>query len=453
MSDETLFAQVLAPKNRADPYPLYARMRETPVSRQADGSYLVSTQAALRSLIFDPRLSSEDLPPSRRPATGNPKDWILNPIRHRVVNAHRPLIFRDPPDHDTLRGIVMKEFTIARVRDSHAKVATLVDALIDKCRGRDTVCLVDDLSCPLPVAVICELLGVPEADERQFHAWATRMATALEPDARHDEAGRREIAATFDAISDYMRRLIREKRRHPADDMLSGLAARGGRGRLAMGDIDLISTAILLLVAGDETTVNLISNGMLTLLRHPDELEKLKADPKRAPCVIEEILRHEPRPFPHPQGARRHRGGGRDDPGRILGGPDARGRKPRSGAVHAAGPVRSRPERQPAFRVRRRPPLLRRRAAGACRSRDRPGHPVPTPRRAAAPRRSTALPGRRFPARSEEPRHRHRGDRLTLRARKWSGNLLGATRHRLSKARVNSPCRTSLSSHAHRTRD
>lgn len=73
MSDETLFAQVLAPKNRADPYPLYARMRETPVSRQADGSYLVSTQAALRSLIFDPRLSSEDLPPSRRPATGNPR--------------------------------------------------------------------------------------------------------------------------------------------------------------------------------------------------------------------------------------------------------------------------------------------------------------------------------------------------------------------------------------------
>jgi len=295
MPDETLFAQILDPKNRADPYPLYARMRETPVSRQADGSYLVSTHAALKSLIFDPRLSSEDLPPSRRPATGNPlKDWILNPIRNRAVNAHRPLIFRDPPDHDTLRGFVMKEFTIARVRDAHAKVATLVDALIDKCRGRDTVCLVDDLSYPLPVAVICELLGVPEADERQFHAWATRLATALEPDARHDEAGRREIAATFDAISDYMRRLIREKRRHPADDMLSGLAARGGRGRPAMGDIDLISTAILLLVAGHETTVNLITNGMLTLLRHPDELEKLKADPERAPRVIEEILRYEP---------------------------------------------------------------------------------------------------------------------------------------------------------------
>ncbi|SEG71432.1 MULTISPECIES: cytochrome P450 [unclassified Methylobacterium] len=295
MPDETLFAQVLDPRNRANPYPLYARLRETPVSRQADGSYVVSTHAALRSLIFDPRLSSEDLPPSRRPATGNPlKDWILNPIRNRVVNAHRPLIFRDPPDHDTLRGFVMKEFTIARVRDSHAKVAALVDTLIDRCRGRDTVCLVEDLSYPLPVAVICELLGVPEADEAQFHAWAIRLATALEPDARHDEAGRREITATFDAISDYMRRLIREKRRRPADDMLSGLAARGDRTSPAMGDIDLISTAILLLVAGHETTVNLITNGMLTLLRHPEELEKLKADPERAPRVIEEMLRYEP---------------------------------------------------------------------------------------------------------------------------------------------------------------
>jgi cytochrome P450 len=295
MPDETLFAQVLDPRNRANPYPLYAGLRETPVSRQADGSYVVSTHAALRSLIFDPRLSSEDLPPSRRPSTGNPlKDWILNPIRNRVVNAHRPLIFRDPPDHDTLRGFVMKEFTIARVRDSHAKVAALVDALIDKCRGRDTLCLVDDLSYPLPVAVICELLGVPEADEAQFHAWAIRLATALEPDARHDEAGRREITATFDAISGYMRRLIRAKRRHPADDMLSGLAARGDRKNPAMGDIDLIATAILLLVAGHETTVNLITNGMLTLLRHPEELEKLKADPERAPRVIEEMLRYEP---------------------------------------------------------------------------------------------------------------------------------------------------------------
>ncbi|GEP12619.1 cytochrome P450 [Methylobacterium gnaphalii] len=295
MPDDTLFSEVLDPRNRADPYPIYKKLREVPVSRQRDGAYVVSTHAAIRALLFDPRLSSEDLPPSRRPRTGNPlRDWILNPIKNRIATSHRPLIFRDPPDHDTLREFVMKEFTIHRVNGLHGRVGSLVDDLIERCRGRDEVCLVEDLSYPLPVAVICDLLGVPEKDEPQFQKWATQLATALEPDARHDEASRHATVAAFDEISSYMRKLIRRKRRHPADDMLSGLAKPGREGNPSMGDIDLISTAILLLVAGHETTVNLITNGMLTLLRHPDELKKLKADPERAPRLIEELLRYEP---------------------------------------------------------------------------------------------------------------------------------------------------------------
>ncbi|MCJ2036431.1 cytochrome P450 [Methylobacterium sp. J-068] len=295
MADDTLFSEVLDPANRADPYPIYARLRENPVSRQRDGSVVVSTHAAISSLIFDPRLSSEDLPPSRRPRTGNPlRDWLLNPIKNRIATAHRPLIFRDPPDHDTLRHAVMREFTVARVQALRQRIARDVDALIEGCVGRDEVCLVEDLSYPLPVAVICDMLGVPEADEPQFQAWATQLATALEPDARHDEASRHRTVAAFDAISGYMRALIREKRRRPTPDLLSALAAPGPGGKAVMGDFDLISTAILLLVAGHETTVNLITNGMLTLLRHPLELDRLRADPERAPRVIEELLRYEP---------------------------------------------------------------------------------------------------------------------------------------------------------------
>jgi len=139
-----------------------------------------------------------------------------------------------------------------------------------------------------------ELLGVPREDEPRFQAWATQLATALEPDARHDEASRHRTVAAFDAISGYMRALIREKRRRPTADLLSALAVPSPSGKPAMGDFDLISTAILLLVAGHETTVNLITNGMLTLLRHPRELERLRADPERAPRVIEELLRYEP---------------------------------------------------------------------------------------------------------------------------------------------------------------
>ncbi|MGU3539160.1 cytochrome P450 [Methylobacterium sp. A54F] len=295
MPDDTLFSEVLDRANRPDPYPIYARLRERPVSRQRDGTYVVSTHAAIRRLLFDPRLSSEDLPPSHRPRTGNPlRDWILNPIKDRIATAHRPLIFRDPPDHDTLRAFVMREFSIARVRALDGRIGREVHALIDACRGRGEVCLVEDLSYPLPVAVICDLLGVPEADEPQFQAWATQLATALEPDARHDAESRHRTVAAFDAISAYMRALIREKRRRPTDDMLSGLAAPGPGGAARMGDFDLIATAILLLVAGHETTVNLITNGMLTLLRHPAELARLRADPERAPRLIEELLRYEP---------------------------------------------------------------------------------------------------------------------------------------------------------------
>ncbi|WP_345819321.1 cytochrome P450 [Methylobacterium fujisawaense] len=295
MSDDALFAAVMDPANRADPYPLYARLRQRPVSRQRDGSYVVSTHAAIRGLLFDPRLSSEDLPPPRRPRTGNPlKDLILNPIKNRISATHRPFIFRDPPDHDRLRSLVMREFSIARVQALRPRIAREVDALIDTCRGRREVCLVSDLSYPLPVTVICELLGVPREDEPRFQTWATQLATAVEPDARHDDATRRKIVGAFDEIAAYMRDLIREKRRRPTDDMLSGLAAPGPDGRKQLSDFDLLSTAVLLLVAGHETTVNLITNAMLTLLRHPEQLERLRADPERAPRLIEEVLRYEP---------------------------------------------------------------------------------------------------------------------------------------------------------------
>ncbi len=295
MTDDKLFDEILDPANRADPYPLYDRARQTPVARQRDGKYVVSTHAAIRSLIFDPRLSSEDLPPVHRPRTGGLfRDLVINPIKDHITNRHRPLIFRDPPDHDVLRGFVMEQFSVPRVRAVHCRVEKLVNRLIDDCHGRSSVCLVDDLSYPLPVAVICDLLGVPESDEPTFQKWATQLSSALEPDARRDDITRRANIENFEAISSYMRDLIREKRRRPQDDMLSGLAARDGTGRRRMSDFDLISTAALLLVAGHETTVNLITNGMLTLLRHPEELARLKQDPERAPRLIEELLRFEP---------------------------------------------------------------------------------------------------------------------------------------------------------------
>ena len=295
MSDDTLFARVKEEAHRPNPYPLFAALRECPVSRQEDGTYVAATHAAIASLLHDPRVSSETLPPADRPKTGNPfKDWLVKPVRDHITDTHRPFIFRDPPDHDTLRAAVMHQFTHQRVQAMRARSHVLVDEILNKLGDARSIDIVDDLAYPLPVTVICELLGVPPEDEEQFHGWATQLATALEPDTHQDDELRAENSRTFDAISEYMQGLIAQKRKAPQDDMLSGLATEGTDGAPRMSDFDLIATAILMLVAGHETTVNLITNGMLTLLRHPEELRRLREDPSRAPSVVEELLRFEP---------------------------------------------------------------------------------------------------------------------------------------------------------------
>ncbi|MCJ2056723.1 cytochrome P450 [Methylobacterium sp. J-048] len=299
MPDATLLDQVKDFANRADPYPVYAKLRQHPVSRQDDGTeagtWVASTHGTIASLLQDPRVSSETLPPADRPRTGNPlTDLIVKPLKDWMMDRHRVFIFRDPPDHDVLRASVMHQFSRERIQAMRVRSERLVADLLDEKRDAREIDAVDDLAYPLPVTVICELFGVPREDEPKFHGWATQLATALEPDSLSDTEIRAANSRTFDAIGGYMADLIKDKRRHPQDDMLSGLANESTPTGAKMGDYDLIATSILMLVAGHETTVNLITNGLLTLLRHPDELERLRRDPGRAPRLIEELLRYEP---------------------------------------------------------------------------------------------------------------------------------------------------------------
>lgn len=299
MPDPSLLDQVKDFANRPNPYPIYAKLRLNPVSRQddgtAEGTWVASTHGTIARLLQDPRVSSETLPPADRPRTGNPlTDLIVKPLKDWMMDRHRVFIFRDPPAHDVLRSAVMHQFSCERAQAMRARSDRLVADLLDEKCGAREIDAVDDLSYPLPVTVICELFGVPREDEPKFHGWATQLATALEPDSLSDPEIRAENSRTFDAIGGYMADLIKEKRRHPQDDMLSGLANHATPAGVKMGDYDLIATSILMLVAGHETTVNLITNGLLTLLRHPDELERLRQDPMRAPRLIEELLRYEP---------------------------------------------------------------------------------------------------------------------------------------------------------------
>ena len=273
-----VFAQILDYANRADPYPLYAELRKTPVARQDDGTYVVSTYREIVDLLHDPRISSED---------------------RSAGDAGMPAAFirTDPPEHDRLRRIVNRPFgpphTPDRVDGMVPDLRRLVTGLIDGLTGQSEIDLVDQFAYPFPVTVICELLGVPREDEPRFHGWAQALVDALDPGAGDADERERRRTGALTEMGVYLAGLVDAHRKSPGPSLLSALATDdGSEGRLT--DIELLASAVLLLVAGHETTVNLITNGMLTLLRHPGALERLRGDPGLAVHLVEELLRYEP---------------------------------------------------------------------------------------------------------------------------------------------------------------
>ena len=181
-----------------------------------------------------------------------------------------------------------------RVEGMRPDITRIVTDLLDAQRGKPQFDVVDDLAYPLPVTVICNLLGVPREDEPRFRVWSDALVATLNPDpAAITPEQQQEVIAAITQIRQYMGELIAAHRANPGDDLLSAMATDHGPGA-PMDDEDLISTAVLLLIAGHETTVNLIANGMLTLLRYPEELERLRRDPDYATPVVEELLRYEP---------------------------------------------------------------------------------------------------------------------------------------------------------------
>jgi cytochrome P450 len=285
-----LFAQILDPANRPDPYPLYARLRERPVSLQDDGTYVVSTHAEIATLLHDPRISSDE----RKSDSGSgalASSGRLAPEGQE--DSSPPFLFLDPPDHDRIRRVVMRQFTPARVAGMHDRVVALVDELLDVQRDHGRLDVVDDFAYPLPVTVICELLGVPREDEPRFHGWATALARSLDPAQGMAEEDVRQATQAVMQMTEYLGGLVAERQASPADDLLSGLVA-GDDPAGRMDGPELMSTMTLLLVAGHETTVNLVTNGMLALLRHPDALEWLRRDSEIVVPLVEEVLRYDP---------------------------------------------------------------------------------------------------------------------------------------------------------------
>lgn len=292
MASVSLLHQITDYANRADPYPLYAELRKTPVVRDEEGPYVVSTYWEIRHLLHDPRVSSDarNLNPEAARSLTQEADPNLPPTFLKL----------DPPEHDRLRRLAMRSFgpphTPRRVFDMRGELTDIVGGLIDGLRDRNQIDLVDNVSYPFPVTVICRLLGVPREDEPRFHGWADVLAASIDPaqgSPEEREAQLQTIRQAHVELAAYLSGLLEERRRSPRDDMLSALATdQGPEGR--MSQLEMLSTAALLLIAGHETTVNLITNGMLTLLRHPEVLQQLRDDPGLAVPMVEELLRYEP---------------------------------------------------------------------------------------------------------------------------------------------------------------
>lgn len=288
IAERGLFAQALDPANRHDPYPFYAQLRKTPVSRQAE-TYVISTYREISALLRDPRISSDE----RKSIRGAGALAAPGRLAPTDQPSAPPFIFRDPPDHDRLRRLLMYQFTPERVAGMHDRVARLVDGLLDARRGQGQLDIVDDLACPLPVTMICELLGVPREDEPLFQGWVRPLAHSLDPLGNMTEAEIQRVVQAAAEMGKYLSGLAAARRAHPGHDIISGLiASRDDADQ--MNEQELLSTMSLLLVAGHETFVNLITNGMLTLLRHPDALERLRREPDLIGTLVEEVLRFDP---------------------------------------------------------------------------------------------------------------------------------------------------------------
>jgi cytochrome P450 len=276
-----------------NPYGLYAMLRQgspvfrPPIPEAGAGVVVLTRHADVEAVLRDPehRFSVQRrqsdvfrIFSDRLPAT-----VLEGPI------GSRSMLLQDPPAHTRLRGLVGRAFTPRRVSELEPRVAALVDALLDDAFARGEVDWIHDVAEPLPAVVIAELLGVPPEDHRSFRGWSSRLIDALP--AFGQEGASEEVERLVNTVSDYLREQIARRRREPRDDLLSALIeARDAKD--ALSEDELVATAFLLLVAGHETTTNLIGNGLLALLSHPEQLDWLRADPAgRVEHAVEELLR------------------------------------------------------------------------------------------------------------------------------------------------------------------
>ncbi|MFY1655058.1 cytochrome P450 family protein [Solwaraspora sp. WMMB762] len=264
----------------ADPYPTLARIRSNgPVSilHSDEGlpMWVIARYRDVRAALADPRFGQD-----ARRAQALADDRVAGvTLGGDVVH----MLNSDPPDHTRLRRLIHAAFTARRVAAMRPMVDRITTSLLDGIAGRRTVDLVKDFAFPLPMLIICELLGFPAEDRAAYRAWSTAILTHSDDPA--------DFATALGEMTDYIGGQLRHRRAHPGDDILTGLLAARDAGELT--DDEIVGMVFLLLIGGHETTVNLLGTATLALLRHPDQLRWLLANRPALPAAIDEFLRYE----------------------------------------------------------------------------------------------------------------------------------------------------------------
>ncbi|MBX6357865.1 MAG: cytochrome P450 [Micromonosporaceae bacterium] len=275
-----LVAALFDPTSRPDPYPLYARLRAAgPLHDTPFGLRVAPRHADCAAIL------------------GN-ADWGHDQEAHQMhptlpaEEFPATFLWMEPPDHTRLRGLVSKAFTPRRVAALRPRITALVDELLDNALAAGEFDLIQTLAYPLPLTIICEILGVPAADHPIIQVWSQALARAFDPDVLMPPEALQQRNNAIPEFLDYFRGLVARSRREGGDSLLHDLAAVEEQGDRLTED-ELLGTCVTLLIAGHETTVNLVGNGMLALLRNPDQLAELRAEPDLARPAVDELLRYD----------------------------------------------------------------------------------------------------------------------------------------------------------------
>ncbi len=279
--------QELPPAFLRDPYPFYEMLRGLgPVVPDPTGRFLVLDHKLVSAVLRDRRFVTKDL------WGGDNAKYAENSLLARIETGM--MLHRNPPDHTRLRSLVSRAFTPRMVEGLADSIQRTTDALIDAVVDQGEMDVIADFAYPLPVTVIAEMLGVPPSERSLFRSWSKELTDILSERLKHAGKVPLEVLARGDRLMqsfvDFFGGLAEERRKHPREDLLSALVAAEEQGDKLDAD-ELMSTAILLLVAGHETTMNLLGNGLFALLRHPAERALLENDPSLASSAVEELLR------------------------------------------------------------------------------------------------------------------------------------------------------------------